>query len=413
MKGQMDSLIALARKLQVTMVDLRFTDLLGVWHHFSIPVRDLTHSLGTEGIGFDGSSIPGFQDIHHSDMILKPASSGHFLDPFTKARTLNVICNVFDPLTGQAYSRDPRNVAQKAEAYLKETGIADTVFFGPEPEFYILDSIVFEEGPNFARYWFDTDEGWWNAGKTNPPANLGHRSMYKQGYFPVAPLDQGQDIRSDMVAALEQVGIQVEVHHHEVGTGGQAEITMRFDSLLTMTDQLMKYKYVVKNVAREHGKSVTFMPKINPQDNGSGMHVHASLWKGGQPLFYQEGGYANLSEMAIHFVGGLLEHTPALLAFCAPTTNSYRRLVPGFEAPVNLIYSQRNRSAAIRIPMYSSSPKSKRIEFRCPDSCCNAYLAFSALLMAGLDGIQRKIEPPEPIDKDLYDLPPEERAGVR
>lgn len=408
----MENLHRLIKEKDIKIVDLRFTDMPGVWQHFSIPVRNLQSA--EEGIGFDGSSIQGFQGIHESDMILKPVPEGHFIDPFSKIKTLNVFCNVFDPVKGGAYSRDPRNIARKAEEFLKSTGIADTAYFGPEPEFYILDSIHFDQGPNFGRYWFDSGEGFWNSGKeNNPTPNLGHRSLYKKAYFPVPPLDRLQDVRSDMLSTLEEVGIPIEVHHHEVGSGGQAEIDMRFDSLLNMADKMMKYKYVTKNVALKHGKTVTFMPKINPQDNGSGMHVHVSLWKGKKPLFFDEQGYGQASELAINFIGGLLEHAPSLLAFCAPTINSYRRLVPGFEAPVNLIYSQRNRSACVRIPVYSKSPASKRIEFRCPDPSCNPYLAFASLLMAGLDGIEKKIQPPPPLDKDLYDLPKEERQHIR
>lgn len=414
LNNSMEELIDRAKREGVQIVDLRFVDLHGLWHHFSIPLRDLTPDMTQHGIGFDGSSVAGFQTIQESDMLLKPASNGHFIDPFARIRTLNVLCNVFDPITHQPYTRDPRYVAHKAEKHLQESGIADTAFFGPEAEFYILDSITFDQGPNFGRYSFDSMEGFWNSGKgDNPSPNLGHRSAYKKAYFPVPPLDGTHDIRSDMITTLEGLGIPVEVHHHEVGSGGQAEIDLRYDSLLAMADKMMTYKYVVKNVALRHQKTVTFMPKINSQDNGSGMHVHVSLWKGGQPLFYQEGGYADLSELAINFIGGVLEHAAALLAFCAPTTNSYRRLVPGFEAPVNLMYSQRNRSACVRIPMYSLSPKAKRMEFRCPDPTANPYLALPALLMAGLDGINRKTVPPAPLDKDLYELPAGERQGIK
>jgi glutamine synthetase len=396
----------------IQMVDLRFVDLPGLWQHFSITSKEVDEGMFEEGVGFDGSSIRGFQAIEESDMLLIPDTTTAFEDPFTKHKTLNVICNVQDPITGEKYTRDPRHIAQKAENYLTSTGIGDTAYFGPEPEFFVLDDIRFDQSHNYGYYYIDSKEGFWNSGKEEEP-NLGYKPRYKQGYFPVPPMDSLQDIRSEMVIELENVGVQVEVHHHEVGTAGQCEIDLRFDTLTSMGDKYLKYKYVVKNVGKRNGKTVTLMPKPIFQDNGSGMHVHQSIWKEGKNIFYGPGGYADLSETARYYIGGILKHTPALLGFCNPTTNSYRRLVPGYEAPINLIFSQRNRSAAVRIPAYSSSEKAKRIETRFPDPSCNGYLAFSALLMAGLDGIQNKISPPDPIDKDLYDLAPEDKAQVK
>ena len=396
----------------IKMIDLRFVDLPGLWQHFSISAKEMEEEMFEEGVGFDGSSIRGFQEIQESDMILIPDASTAFKDPFTAVPTLNVICNVKDPVTLQSYTRDPRYIAQKAENYLKSTGIGDTAFFGPEPEFFVLDDIRFDQSYNYGYYYVDSKEGFWNSGKEENP-NLGYKPRYKEGYFPVPPMDSLQDIRSEMVLLLEEVGIQVEVHHHEVGTAGQCEIDMRFDTLTSMADKFLKYKYIIKNVGRRHGKTVTLMPKPIFQDNGSGMHIHTSVWKGGKNVFYEPGGYADLSKTAIYYIGGILKHTPALLGFCAPTTNSYRRLVPGYEAPINLIYSQRNRSAAVRIPAYSRSEKAKRVETRFPDPSCNGYLAFAALLMAGLDGVQNKITPPDPIDKDLYDLAPADAANVK
>ena len=396
----------------IKMIDLRFVDLPGLWQHFSISAKEMEEEMFEEGVGFDGSSIRGFQEIQESDMILIPDASTAFKDPFTAVPTLNVICNVKDPMTLQSYTRDPRYIAQKAENYLKSTGIGDTAFFGPEPEFFVLDDIRFDQSYNYGYYYVDSKEGFWNSGKEENP-NLGYKPRYKEGYFPVPPMDSLQDIRSEMVLLLEEVGIQVEVHHHEVGTAGQCEIDMRFDTLTSMADKFLKYKYIIKNVGRRHGKTVTLMPKPIFQDNGSGMHIHTSLWKAGKNVFYEPGGYADLSKTAIYYIGGILKHTPALLGFCAPTTNSYRRLVPGYEAPINLIYSQRNRSAAVRIPAYSRSEKAKRVETRFPDPSCNGYLAFAALLMAGLDGVQNKTTPPDPIDKDLYDLAPADAANVK
>jgi len=398
----------------IQVIDLKFVDLPGLWQHFSISAREFDESAFSEGVGFDGSSIRGFQEIHESDMLLFPDPDSIFIDPFTAAPTLSIICNVHDPVHNKPYTRDPRHVALKAEEYLKSSGVADKAYFGPEAEFYILDSVRFDQSYNFGYYHIDSDEGFWNSGKEgeNGNKNLGYKPRYKEGYFPVPPMDSLQDVRSDMMLTMEKVGIIVEVHHHEVGTAGQTEIDMRFDTLTKMADNLLKYKYVAKNVARKHGKTVTFMPKPIFMDNGSGMHVHQSLWKGGKNLFYEKGQYADLSDTALHYIGGLLTHAPALLAFCAPTTNSYRRLVPGYEAPINLMYSQRNRSACVRIPMYSRNEKAKRLEFRSPDPSANPYLALPALLLAGLDGIKKKLTPPAPIDKDLYDLPAAEKSKV-
>jgi glutamine synthetase len=406
-----DEVLQLIRDEAVEIVDLRFCDLPGLMQHFSMPASELTADVFEEGSGFDGSSIRGFQEIQESDMILVPDPNTAVIDPFRDHKTLNVNCYVLDPVTGESYTRDPRYVARKAEEYLLSTGIADTMYVGPEAEFFIFDEVRFGQDEHSAFHMVDSVEAAWNTSKEEGP-NLGYKPRYKEGYFPVPPMDHYQDLRSEMILQLERLGVQVEIHHHEVGTAGQAEIDMRFDTMLRMADKLMLYKYVCKNVAWRAGKTVTFMPKPIFQDNGSGMHTHQSLWKGGEPLFYDEKGYAGLSDLARWYIGGLLRHAGAILAFAAPTTNSYKRLVPGFEAPVNLVYSQRNRSAAVRIPLYSQSPKAKRLEFRCPDPSCNPYLAFSAMLMAGLDGIQNRIEPPDPMDKDLYDLPPEALAQV-
>ncbi len=403
--------VRLAADEGVEIVDLRFCDLPGLMQHFSMPVHELTEDAFSEGYGFDGSSIRGFQAIQESDMILLPDPSTAVLDEFRQHKTLNLNCFVHDPVTGESYSRDPRYVALKAERHLLSTGIADTVYFGPEAEFFVFDDVRFAQDQHSAFYQVDSVEGIWNSDKDEGP-NLGHKPRYKEGYFPVPPMDHFQDLRSEMCLAMERHGIEIEVQHHEVGTAGQAEIDMRFDTLLTMADKLMLYKYVVKSVANNAGCTATFMPKPLFQDNGSGMHVHQSLWNGGEPLFYADTGYGGLSDIGRWYVGGLLAHARAVLAFAAPTTNSYRRLVPGYEAPVNLVYSQRNRSAACRIPLYSKSPKAKRIEFRCPDPSCNPYLAFSAMLMAGLDGVRKQTEPPAPVDEDLFELPPEELAKV-
>ncbi|MDP8991926.1 MAG: type I glutamate--ammonia ligase [Actinomycetota bacterium] len=403
--------LSLASDEGIQVVDFRFCDLPGLMQHFSVPVAELTEEGFEEGYGFDGSSIRGFQEIQESDMILMPDPNTAVVDPFRQHPTLNINCYVQDPVTGESYTRDPRYVAKKAEDYLASTGIADSAYFGPEAEFYIFNDVRFMQDQHSASYSVDSIEGIWNSGRDENP-NLGFKPRYKEGYFPVPPMDHFQDLRTQMVLTMEAMGLQIEVQHHEVGTAGQAEIDIRFDTLLAMADKLMIYKYVVKNVARSSGYSATFMPKPIFQDNGSGMHTHQSLWKGGEPLFYSETGYAGLSDVGRWYIGGLLAHAPAILAFAAPTTNSYKRLVPGYEAPVNLVYSQRNRSACVRIPLYSKSPKAKRLEFRCPDPSCNPYLAFSAMLMAGLDGVQNRIEPPDPMDKDLYDLPPEELAQV-
>jgi len=407
-----DEVLALIRDEAIDIVDFRFCDLPGLMQHFSAPAHELSEDAFEEGLGFDGSSIRGFQEIQESDMILVPDPNTVVIDPFRAHKTLNINCFVRDPITLEPYSRDPRYVAKKAEDHLVSTGLADTCYFGPEAEFFIFDDVRFHYDQHSASHSVDSIEAAWNTARDEGGHNLGYKIRYKEGYFPVPPMDQYQDLRSEMILTMERLGIEVEIQHHEVGTAGQAEIDMRFDTLLRMADKLMLYKYVVKNVAWAAGKSATFMPKPIFQDNGSGMHCHQSLWKGGEPLFFDEAGYAGLSDMARWYIGGLLAHAPAILAFAAPTTNSYKRLVPGYEAPVNLVYSQRNRSASVRIPLYSKSPKAKRLEFRCPDPSCNPYLAFSAMLQAGLDGINNRTEPPPPVDKDLYDLPPEELAKV-
>jgi len=394
----------------IKVVDLRFMDFPGLWQHFSIPVNELSESTFDEGVGFDGSSIRGWQAINESDMLVKPDPDTAFIDPFLEIPTLVLICNICDPVTGEDYSRDPRNIGKKAVEYMRSSGIADTAYFGPEAEFFIFDDIRFDQNEHSGYYFVDSVEGVWNSGREENP-NLGYKPRYKEGYFPVPPTDSLQDIRSEMMLYMIEGGIQVEAQHHEVATAGQGEIDMRFAPLVKCADNLLRYKYIVKNTARKHNKTVTFMPKPLFADNGSGMHTHISLWKEGKPLFAGEG-YAGLSDMAIYAIGGLLKHAPSVLAFSNPTTNSYKRLVPGFEAPVNLAYSSRNRSAAVRIPMYSPSPKAKRIEFRCPDPSCNPYLAFSAMLMAILDGIQNKIDPGDPLDKNIYDLAPEELAKM-
>jgi len=405
--------IGMAEDAGAQIVDLRFCDLPGLMQHFSIPMGEFDEGSFESGFGFDGSSIRGFQEIQESDMLLVPDPDGAYIDPFLQHPTLIVHCFVRDPVTGEMYSRDPRYIARKAELYLKQTGIAETSFWGPECEFYIFDSIRFDQNQHEGYYHIDAIEGVWNSGAEEGGHNLGYKPRYKEGYFPLPPMDHYQDLRSEMLINLQKVGIRVEVQHHEVGTAGQAEIDIRYDTLLKSADNVMKYKYVIKNTAHQAGKTVTFMPKPIFQDNGSGMHTHQSLWKEGENLFWDEVGYAGISDMARHYIGGLLAHAPAILAFAAPTTNSYRRLVPGYEAPINLVYSQRNRSACARIPVYFKTPAAKRIEFRSPDPSCNPYLAFAAMLQAGLDGVKNKIEPPDPIDKDLYDLPPEEAAQVK
>ena len=396
----------------IQFIDLKLIDMPGMWQHMTVPATAFDEDSLTSGLGFDGSSIRGFQKINESDMLLKPDADSAFIDPAVKAPTLSLICDVADPVTGEAYARDPRNVARKAEQYLASTGIADQAFFGPELEFFLFSDVRYASASNHAFYSVDSPEAVWNTGREEQGGNPGYKIRHKEGYFPVPPSDTLADVRNEIVLELAKVGVPVEIHHHEVATAGQCEIDMRFDTLVKMADNAMKYKHVVRNVARRFGLTAIFMPKPLYGDNGSGMHVHQSLWKGGQPTFYEKGQYAGLAPSARHYIGGLIAHAPALLAFCAPTTNSYKRLVPGFEAPVNLVYSQRNRSACVRIPMYSDSPKSKRIEFRCPDPAANPYLAFAALLMAGLDGIQRGIEPPAPVDADLYELPPAELAKI-
>ncbi len=406
----------LIKEKRIQVADLKFTDLPGLWQHFSIPASDLAEVEGewaiwNGGIGFDGSSIRGFQEIQESDMILMPDPNSAFVDPACTIPTLSVICDVYDPVTRQPYSRDPRYVAKKAEQHLKSTGIADISYWGPELEHFIFDSIRFDQSVNCGYYFIDSREGQWNSGRDEQP-NLGYKPRYKEGYFPVPPHDSLQDIRSEIMLTLIDIGVPMEVHHHEVATAGQGEFDMRYDSLTNMADKVMKYKYVVKNVARKHNMVATFMPKPLFEDNGSGMHTHQSLWRNGTNLFYDPNGYALVSDQAKHYIGGLLKHAAAILAFAAPTTNSYRRLVPGYEAPVNLAYSQRNRSACARIPMYTANPSAKRVEFRPPDPACNPYLSFAAMLMAGLDGIQNQMDPGAPLDKNTYELTPEEAAAV-
>jgi len=399
-----------AKKNGSTMVDLKFVDLLGTWQHCSYPIDTWDEDTFKNGVGFDGSSIRGWQGIHMSDMLAVPDANTACLDPFFARPTVSVLANIVDPVTKEDYTRDPRHIARKAEAYLKETGVADTAFIGPEPEFFIFDEVQYEQNQHTGMYRIDSVEGAWNTARFEEP-NLGYKPSFKGGYFPVSPTDTYHDLRGEMVEEMRKVGIVVEAHHHEVATAGQSEIDMQFAPLLKMADQFMWYKYVIKNVAKRHGKTVTFMPKPIFQDNGSGMHVHFSLWKAKKPLFAGNG-YAGLSDMALNAIGGILKHAPALLAFAAPTTNSYRRLVPGFEAPVNLCMSARNRSASCRIPMYSSSPKAKRVEFRCPDPSCNGYLTFAAIMMAALDGIEKKTNPGKPLDRDIYEMSKEELAGT-
>lgn len=403
--------VALAKENNVKIVDLKFMDLPGMWQHFSIMVDELSEDLFAEGIGFDGSSIRGFQAINESDMLLFPDPETALIDPVCQIPTLSITCNIKDPITLENYTRDVRHIAQKAEAYLQSTGIADISYWGPEAEFYLLNDIRYSQTQNSGFYQVDSVEGSWNSGRDENP-NLGYKPRYKEGYFPVPPSDTLQDIRSEICLKLIESGIDVEVHHHEVGTAGQGEIDIRYDTLTTVGDKIALYKYIVKNVARSHNLVATFMPKPLFQDNGSGMHVHQSLWKDGKNVFFDPQGYSLLSETALYYIGGLLAHARSLCAIIAPTTNSYKRLVPGYEAPVNIAYSQRNRSACVRIPVYSKSEKAKRVEFRTPDPSCNPYLAFSALLMAGLDGIQNRIHPGDPLDKDLYDLEPEELDDI-
>ena len=395
----------------VELVDLRFIDLPGIWQHFTMPAHRLTESFFEEGIPFDGSSVRGFQAIHESDMLLKADPDTAFIDPTAEISTLVLSCNVFDPFTLEPYSRDARYVAQKAEAYLKSTGIADIAYFAPEAEFFIFDSVRYTSNPNESHYAIDSSEAWWESGRSDRP-NFGGQNLPKRGYFPVPPTDSHQTLRSKFMLTMEKAGVAMDLHHHEVAAPGQGEMSMTFNTLTKMADNLLLYKYIVKNVARQNGKTVTFMPKPVFGDNGSGMHVHSSLWKGDTNVFYDETGYAGLSQAAKYYIGGVLKHAPALLALTSPTTNSFRRLVPGYEAPVNIAYSQRNRSAICRIPATKSS-KAKRVEFRAPDPTCNPYLAFSAILMAGLDGINNKIDPGNPQDRDLYELPAEEKKLIQ
>ena len=396
----------------VEIVDLRFCDLPGLMQHFSVPAHALTASAFEEGYGFDGSSIRGFQEIQESDMILMPDPDTAVIDPFLRHKTLILNCFVRDPVTGESYSRDPRYISKKAEEYLRSTGIADTAYFGPEAEFYVFDDVRFDTKQNEGYYHIDSIEGAWNTGRVEEGGNRGYKTRYKGGYFPVPPVDHYADLRDQMTTALIESGIEIERAHHEVGTAGQAEINYKFNTLQAAADDVLKFKYIVKNVAWVNGKTATFMPKPLFGDNGSGMHCHQSLWKDGSPLFYDELGYAGLSDTARYYIGGLLHHAPSLLAFTNPTVNSYHRLVPGFEAPISLVYSSRNRSASVRIPITGANPKAKRVETRFPDPSANPYLAFSALMLAGLDGVQNKIEPAAPIDKDIYELPPDEMAEI-
>ncbi|MBM3745583.1 MAG: type I glutamate--ammonia ligase [Acidobacteria bacterium] len=402
-------LLDFAKNNDAKQIDLRFSDIPGLWHHVSYPIGQLSEEALEEGYGFDGSSIRAWAAISESDMLLIPDPATAFMDPFGETPTLVMVCDIIDPITRQHYERDPRWIARKAEMHLNNSGIADTAYFGAEAEFFIFDNIRFDQNQHSGFYYIDAEEGRWNTGRERD--NLGYRPRYKEGYFPVPPTDHYQDLRSRMTLTMQRCGLQVECQHHEVASGGQAEIDLRYNTLLKSADSMMLYKYVVRNVANQYGKTVTFMPKPIFGDNGSGMHCHQSLWKGGQALFAGDG-YAGLSQMALWYIGGLLKHSRALSALIAPTTNSYKRLVPGYEAPVNLAYSRRNRSAAVRIPMYSASPKAKRVEYRPPDPSANPYLAFAAMLMAGLDGVLNKVDPGEPLDKDIYDLSPEELRNV-
>ncbi|MDP4173940.1 MAG: type I glutamate--ammonia ligase [Bacteroidota bacterium] len=409
-KSSRDAVLEYIKKNQIKFIDFKFMDFPGQWQHFTVPATQFDSSSFDNGFGFDGSSIRGWKAINESDMLIIPDPDTMFQDPFIEAPTLSLICDVYEPATKEKYSRDPRNIAEKAMSYLQSTGLADTAYFGPEAEFFIFDDVRFDSQPNSSFYMVDSIEGKWNSGRDEGP-NLGYKPRYKEGYFPVPPTDALMDLRNEMVMNLMNCGIDVEAQHHEVASGGQCEIDLRFQPLVKAADQLLMFKYIVKNTAKMNNKTVTYMPKPIVGDNGSGMHVHSSLWKNGKPLFAGTG-YAGLSEMALYFIGGLIKHAASLLAFTNPTTNSYKRLVPGYEAPVNLAYSQRNRSASIRIPMYSPSPKAKRVEFRCPDPSANPYLAFSAILMAGLDGIINRIDPGQPLDKDIYDMEPEELKNV-
>jgi glutamine synthetase len=407
----------LIKKNNIQIVDLKFNDLPGLWQHFSMPVRELTEiddpltSIWAEGVGFDGSSIRGFQKIQESDMILMLDPATAIVDPVCEVPTLSIICDIYDPLTKKPYTRDPRYIAKKAANYLRSKGIADESYWGPEMEFFLFNDVRFDQAENCGYYYLDSVEGEWNSGKEENP-NLGYKPRYKEGYFPVPPHDSLQDLRSKIILTMIKAGISIEVHHHEVATAGQCEIDMKFDTLVRMADKCLMYKYIIKNIARKNNMVATFMPKPLFGDNGSGMHTHQSLWKAGKNIFFDPKGYGLISQTAKYYIGGLLKHAPAILAFAAPTTNSYKRLVPGFEAPVNLVYSARNRSAAVRIPVYTKNPKSKRIEFRPPDNSCNPYLALSAMLMAGIDGIINKIDPGDPLDKNIYELSSREAKRI-
>jgi glutamine synthetase len=413
-----EEVLRFVKENNIKIVDLKFNDLPGLWQHFSIPASELTdiddptRGIWVDGIGFDGSSIRGFQKIQESDMILIPDPETAVIDPVCETPTLSIICDIYEPLNKQPYTRDPRYIAKKAEEYLKSSGIADLSYWGPEMEFFIFDDIRFDQNQHYGFYYIDSDEAAWNTGREEKP-NLGYKLRYKEGYFPVPPHDSLQDIRSEIILTMIKTGIPIEVHHHEVATAGQNEIDMKFTTLTRMADNMMWYKYIVKNIAKKHGKVATFMPKPIFEDNGSGMHVHQSLFKGGKNVFFDPKGYALISQTAKYYIGGLIKHAASLSSIVAPTTNSYRRLVPGFEAPVNLIYSARNRSACVRIPVYTDNPKTKRVEYRPPDNSCNGYLALPAMLMAGLDGIENKIDPGEPLDKDSYHLSPKESARIK
>lgn len=399
------------RENNIQMIDLKFVDMPGIWQHLTLYQNQIDESSFTDGVPFDGSSIRGWKAINESDMTMVLDPTTAWIDPFMAEPTLSFICSITEPRTGEPYSRDPRSIAQKAVDYLIASGLGDTAFFGPEAEFFIFDDVRFDQTQNKGYYYVDSIEGRWNSGREEVGGNLGYKPRYKEGYFPVAPTDTSQDMRTEMLLTMAKCGVPIEKHHHEVATGGQCELGFRFGTLIRAADFLMTYKYVIKNVGKKYGKTITFMPKPLFNDNGSGMHTHQSLWKDGKPLFWGDG-YANLSEMALHYIGGLLKHAPALLALTNPTTNSYKRLVPGFEAPVNLAYSQGNRSASIRIPLSGTNPKAKRLEFRCPDATSNPYLAFAAMLCAGIDGIKNKIDPGSPLDVDIYDLSPEELSKV-
>ncbi|MDX2272985.1 MAG: type I glutamate--ammonia ligase [Cyanobacteriota bacterium] len=403
--------LSMIRDNNIEMVDLKFVDIFGTWQHVSFYSDMIEEASFTDGLAFDGSSIRGWKAINDSDMSMVPDPSTAWIDPFMEVPTLSLTCSIIEPRTGSPYSRCPRSLATRAVQYLQQTGIADVAYFGPEAEFFIFDDVRFDQTQNSGYYFVDSIEGRWNSGREEAGGNLGYKPRYKEGYFPVPPTDSQQDIRTEMLLTMKKLGVPIEKHHHEVATGGQAELGYRFAPLVPCADYMMIYRYVIKNVARKHGKTATFMPKPLFNDNGTGMHTHQSLWKDGQPLFYGDG-YANLSKLALNYIGGLLKHAPALLAFTNPTTNSYKRLVPGFEAPVNLAYSQGNRSASIRIPVTGTSPKAKRLEFRCPDAMCNPYIGFAAMMLAGLDGIKNEIEPGDPLDVDIYDLSPEELAKV-